>query len=148
MVVVLVSIVYCQATQLVLQAQKEQGKRESFQRAREQARRKKLAAQQAKRETGVPCRTMKRWTRWWQGEFPRSRFYQEQQGRFVPGLAMFALPASLLERFEAEAADQPEALVRMLVFISPLSSGSGASGSRELRVQRRHAEEGVTVGKC
>ena len=91
------------------------------------------AAPEIQRETGVPSRTMRRWGQWWRSGFPQSRLYQEQRGRFLPPLSVEALPASLLERFEATERDEAEVLMRALCFLSPLTTGSVGGGARFLR---------------
>jgi hypothetical protein len=88
------------------------------------------AARQIRRETGISSRTVRRWGGWWRNEFPHSRLYQEQRGRFLPPLSVEALPASLMERFEGAGREDPEVLVRLLCFLSPLTTGSAGGGAR------------------
>ena len=59
-----------------------------------------VAVAQVGADWQIPARTVHRWTQAWQQEFPKGRFYQEQQGRFIPPLAAKSLPASLMERLE------------------------------------------------
>ena len=66
----------------------------------------------------VPVRTLARWRRWWQDEFPQTPFWQAAGAHFMPPIATGHGPASLLERFAAEA---EEALLRLLFFLSPLT---------------------------
>lgn len=91
------------------------------------------ASPQVERETGVPRRTVSRWGQWWQSEFPRSQLYKEQQGRLLPLLSLEAMPASLIERFEAEGRDLEEVLVRTLCWLSPLTTGAAVDGARFMR---------------
>lgn len=135
-VVVTVSVFYVQARQLLEETAAQQQKRAAAKQARralEQAKREKRAAEQVSRETGIPRRTVRRWALWWQREYPQSRQYKEQQGRFVPTLATEWLPGCLMERFAAAVSEPTEALVRLLVFLSPLTTSSGTGGSCFLR---------------
>ena len=66
----------------------------------------------------VPVRTLARWRRWWQDEFPRTLFWQAACAHFMPPVVIGHGPGSLLERFAAEAED---ALLRLLFFLSPLT---------------------------
>ncbi|MCC6294016.1 MAG: hypothetical protein IT164_15300 [Bryobacterales bacterium] len=68
----------------------------------------------------VPVRTLERWRRWWQGQFPLTALWRAACGRFVPPLAPEYLPANLLERFTGAPADQ---LLRLLWFLTPLTGG-------------------------
>ena len=95
---------------------------------------RRTAARDVRRATGIPSRTLSRWGEWWQTEFPRSRLFEEQRGRFMPPLSIDSLPVSLWERFEHAGRDEAEVLVRTLVFLSPLTTGSVASGARFVRV--------------
>ena len=66
----------------------------------------------------VPVRTLERWRHWWRDEFPQTPFWQATGARFMPPVATENGPASLLERF---AGDAEGALLRLLVFLSPLT---------------------------
>jgi hypothetical protein len=66
----------------------------------------------------VPIRTLERWRHWWRDEFPQTPFWQAACTRFMPSIATEHGPASLLERFAAEA---DGTLLRLLVFLSPLT---------------------------
>jgi hypothetical protein len=72
------------------------------------------------RETfGVARRTLERWRHWWREIFVRTPFWDIARGRFMPTLDQSELPASLLERFQA---DELEArLVQCLRFLGPLT---------------------------
>jgi len=76
------------------------------------------AQSQICRALGVSRHTLARWRRWWQEGFVRSAFWQDQCARFMPPIDERALPESLLERFTGPAV---EALLRMLLFLAPLS---------------------------
>jgi len=58
------------------------------------------------------------WRGWWREQFPRCAFWQAACARFMPPLAIGALPASLLERFGGALA---EPMMRLLVFLSPIT---------------------------
>ena len=66
----------------------------------------------------VPVRTLQRWRQWWQERLPPSAFWQAASARFMPPIAAAAMPGALLARFVGTAA---ESLLRMLVFLSPLT---------------------------
>jgi hypothetical protein len=77
---------------------------------------------------GVSWRTLKRWAAWWQVDFPATRFWRTACGHLAPPPpSSTSLPAALLERF----GDGEEALVAMLRFIAPITTGTanGASGA-------------------
>ena len=90
---------------------------------------------EVERETGIPRRTVSRWRSWWQTDFPASRVFEEQRGRFMPPLEIEALPASLVERFMGAGRDAAAALVRTMGFLAPLTTQSVVGGSRFVRVQ-------------
>ena len=89
---------------------------------------------EVRRTSGIPTRTVNRWGTFWRRDFPRSRLFEEQRGRFLPPLATGSLPASLMERFEREGRDVQEVLVRTLAFLAPLTTGSVAGGAGFVRV--------------
>ena len=66
----------------------------------------------------VPVRTLQRWRVWWQERLPLTAFWQAASARFMPPVPVIAMPSSLLARFGGTAA---EALLRLLVFLSPLT---------------------------
>lgn len=68
----------------------------------------------------VPARTIQRWRSWWTEQFPLTQFWQATCARFMPPVALNQLPASLVARFTGAAA---EPLMRLLVFLSPLTVG-------------------------
>ena len=69
-------------------------------------------------ELGVPLRTLQRWRQWWRDSLPLTPLWQEVCARFMPPVASDTLPAGLLERF---AGDAKEALMRLLVFLTPIT---------------------------
>ena len=66
----------------------------------------------------VPVRTLQRWRQWWSQQFALTAFWQAACARFMPPVVTERCPASLLERFAGDAA---EALMRLLMFLSPVS---------------------------
>lgn len=69
---------------------------------------------------GVSRRTLDRWRTWWRETFPASAFWRAARGRFVPPVAVAALPASLLARFTG--ADAAARLLAALRFLAPLTT--------------------------
>ncbi len=70
----------------------------------------------------VSLRTLKRWVKWWEGQFVVSPFWKAAKGSFVSPVEVSALPASLLERFSGPGLQ--DQLVKLLRFISPLTTSS------------------------
>lgn len=68
----------------------------------------------------VPARTIQRWRNWWVEQFPLTPLWQATCARFMPPVALSQLPAGLIERFIGTAA---ESLMRLLIFLSPLTVG-------------------------
>ena len=68
----------------------------------------------------VPARTVQRWRNWWVEQFPLTLLWQAACARFMPPVALHQLPASLIERFVGTAS---ESLMRLLIFLSPLTVG-------------------------
>jgi len=69
----------------------------------------------------VPIRTIQRWRSWWTEQFPLSPLWQVACARFMPLVELNQLPDSLIERFAGSA---EESLMRLLVFLSPLTARS------------------------
>ena len=86
-------------------------------------------ARAAKRATGVPTRTTRRWLRWWRGPFTTSRPFIEISARLVPAVSRSALPTSILDRLEGEPAAR---LSRFLGWLGPLTTRSMPDGARLL----------------
>ncbi len=63
-------------------------------------------------------RTLQRWRQWWRQQFPLRPLWQANCARFMPPVASDLFPADLLERFAGTA---EEALMRLLVFLSPIT---------------------------
>ena len=66
----------------------------------------------------VPALTLQRWRQWWAQQFPLTPLWQAACARFMPPVPTELFPASLLERFIGDA---EEALMRLLVFLTPIS---------------------------
>lgn len=66
----------------------------------------------------VPIRTLERWRQWWQTHFPLTLLWQAHGARFMPPVATNRIPGELIERFAGEAQG---ALMRLLLFLAPLS---------------------------
>ena len=66
----------------------------------------------------VPVRTLQRWRQWWHQQFALTALWQARGAHFMPPVASDRFPGSLLERFVGDAA---AALMRLLVFLSPLT---------------------------
>jgi hypothetical protein len=79
---------------------------------------KNQAAARLSTDLEVPVRTLQRWRQWWGQQFPLTPLWQASCARFMPPVANDRFPAGLLEHFAGEAA---EALLRLLVFLSPLT---------------------------
>ena len=80
---------------------------------------------------GVPPSTIARWRHWWTTRFVSTPFWTLEQAMFVPPVVTARLPASLLERFVSAPGAEP--LLRLLRWLSPLTSGSAVSSLREGR---------------
>ena len=68
----------------------------------------------------VPVRTLQRWRQWWGQAFALTPLWQANGARFMPPVTSAVFPAGLLERFAGSA---EQALMRLLVFLSPLTVG-------------------------
>jgi hypothetical protein len=67
----------------------------------------------------VPRRTLARWRDWWTELFPQTALWRAAGTRVMPPPDLQALPDSLLAAFPGPPA---AALLRLLVFISPLTT--------------------------
>jgi hypothetical protein len=85
----------------------------SVQRARSSAPAARLAL-----ALSVPVRTLERWQRWWQAQFPLTALWQAACGRFMPPVATADLPGSALERFAGAPA---QSMRHFLMFLTPLT---------------------------
>jgi len=71
----------------------------------------------------IPRRTLARWRQWWRAEFMQTPLWQALCARFMPPVSAEQLPVDLLARFAGEG-DEP--LLRLLVFLTPLTVRSSA----------------------
>ena len=71
----------------------------------------------------IPVRTLQRWRQWWKQQFPLTPLWQAHCARFMPPVVSDLFPAGLLERFAGTAKD---ALMRLLVFLSPITVAPGS----------------------
>lgn len=87
---------------------------------------------------GVSRHTVARWRQWWREQFPRTPLWRAGCARFMPPLADDELPGGLLDRFAGPAHEAPmhEALMRLLVWLSPASARGGQPAVIELREGR------------
>lgn len=78
-------------------------------------------AAQLKEMIGIDARTLRRWRSWWRKDFVRSNFWRSVRARLSPPVNVRRAPAALVERF----GHGPKDLVRLLQFLSPLTTGAG-----------------------
>ena len=69
---------------------------------------------------GVARRTLERWRSWWRNVFVCTRFWHAQRARVMPPLVHDKLPASLLERFQADSF--LARVIQCLHFLGPLTA--------------------------
>jgi hypothetical protein len=84
----------------------------------------------ARRTTGVPARTARRWIGWWRGKFAETSVFATLSGRLVPAVSRRELPASLLARTPGVPEEQVR---RLLVWLAPLTTASIVDGARWVR---------------
>jgi hypothetical protein len=77
---------------------------------------------ESRRVTGVPARTTKRWLGWWQGPFISTEVFVTVCARLL-GVAVDALPASIVERLPGSPTEQVHG---MLALLAPLTTRWGA----------------------
>jgi len=70
---------------------------------------------------GIDLRTLKRWRQWWTEAFVRTRFWKAHRSRFMPVLDESVMPFCLVEAF---AADNRSGLLKLLEFLSPITTDS------------------------
>lgn len=87
-------------------------------------------ASAARRATGIPSRTVRRWLRWWRGPFTSSAVFTQIAGRMVPAPARRALPTSILERMRGATVSR---VTKLLGWLAPLTTESVPDGSRFVR---------------
>jgi len=82
---------------------------------------------------GVGRRTLARWRDWWREQFSQTPLWRATCARFMPPVAEEHFPGGLIERFAGTVA---EALMRMLVWLSPVTVRAGEPVVIELREGR------------
>ena len=75
-----------------------------------------------RQELGIDERTLKRWRVWWLENFVQSQFWKGARARFMPRLDEEIFPLSLVEAFGAKRRD---GIVKLLMFLSPITTTSG-----------------------
>jgi hypothetical protein len=84
-------------------------------------------------ELGVARRTVERWQHWWCEQFPLTPLWRAACARFMPPVACEQLPGELLERFSGAA---HEALLRLLVWLAPVTTGGPGPAAIEMHEGR------------
>ncbi len=82
---------------------------------------------------GVQRRTLARWRAWWHEQFAQTPLWRATCARFMPPVPEGQLPGALIERFAGAPA---EALMRLLVWLSPLTVGRGQGAAIRLHEVR------------
>ena len=90
---------------------------------------------QIRQLVGADRKTVLRWRRWWQEEFPNTKLWQWRKAFFVPPVRDVEFPRTVLERFHAACPIQ-----RLLLFLDFLAS-SAIELSRLSEGLRRPAED-------
>ena len=73
-------------------------------------------------ELGVARQTLQRWQAWWVEQFPLTPLWRATCARFMPPVPQAQLPGELIARFAGPA---HEALMRLLIWLSPATVGRG-----------------------
>ncbi len=87
------------------------------------------AAARLGQEIGVARRTLARWRDWWREQFPRTALWRAACTRFMPPVPEAQLPGELITRFTGPS---HEALMRLLVWLSPVTVGLGQPAAIKL----------------
>jgi len=74
---------------------------------------------------GIDRRTLLRWRKWFLEGFVKMPFWKARQAQFMPILNEALMPYCLVESFHAR---KPEGLVKLMKFLSPITTVSGARG--------------------
>ena len=80
-------------------------------------------------ELGVARQTLQRWQAWWIEQFPLTPLWRATCARFMPPVLEAQLPGELIARFAGPA---HEALMRLLIWLSPVSLGRGQTAAIKL----------------
>ena len=73
-------------------------------------------------ELGVARQTLQRWQAWWVEQFPLTPLWRATCARFMPPVLEAQLAGELITRFAGPA---HEALMRLLIWLSPVTVGRG-----------------------
>ena len=84
-------------------------------------------------ELGVARQTLQRWQAWWIEQFPLTPLWRATGARFMPSVPEAQLPGELITRFAGPA---HEALMRLLVWLSPVTVGRGQPAPIKLNEAR------------
>lgn len=74
-----------------------------------------------RKELPIDRRTLKRWLEWWTGIFVETAFWKAARGRFARLLIGALMPLELVEVFGAH---QIEGLVKLMKFLSPITTAT------------------------
>jgi len=80
-------------------------------------------------ELGVARQTLQRWQAWWIELFPLTPLWRATCARFMPSADVLGFPGTLLERFAGSPANS---LMRLLVFLSPVTLRGGGAAAVEV----------------
>lgn len=80
-------------------------------------------------ELGVARQTLQRWQAWWIEQFPLTPLWRATCARFMPPADVLGFPGTLLERFAGSPANS---LMRLLVFLSPVTLRGGGAAAVEV----------------
>jgi len=72
-------------------------------------------------ELPIDRRTLKRWREWWTGIFVQSAFWKAGRGRFARRMIDALMPLELVEAFGAH---RIEGLVKLMKFLSPITTAT------------------------
>jgi hypothetical protein len=76
-------------------------------------------------ELPIDRRTLKHWRQWWTEIFVQCAFWKAERGRFGRLMADARMPLELVEAFGAQ---QMEGLVKLMKFLSPITTGTWMMG--------------------
>jgi hypothetical protein len=80
-------------------------------------------------ELGVARQTLQRWQLWWTEQFALTPLWRAACARFMPPVDVLGFPGTLLERFMGSLEDS---LMRLLVFLSPVTLRAGEPAATEI----------------
>ncbi len=80
-------------------------------------------------ELGVARQTLQRWQTWWIEQFPLTPLWRATCARFMPPADVLGFPGTLIERFAGSPANS---LMRLLVFLSPVTLRGGGAAAVEV----------------